>query len=278
MGHASCRLIRIRTACKIFQSRLTLDPDSHVHFNMYACSFECYSTVLHNTYVCTIQHACVYATSKAAHWETAHDQDHTSRWWGSGSWSGWHGYQWGGSWGHEWDSWKSWNAPESRVEGLLQRGHTVDRLSEAELQEVVAQIDSIRESMKRGSEAEQPASKRADNAETKDEKKNPEGKEAKESEPQQEQEAAAKQEDAKPAAADNKKETKEERRKRLHARNMRYYRSFASYLPILATIGFQFFATCGSAEVRRAQKKSRSCMIELRGTVLRNLSCSKIGC
>ena len=70
-----------------------------------------------------------------------------------------------------------------------------------------------------------------------DRKQKTEGREeqAKQESKQQDQEAPKQGDEgeAKPAG-----ETKEERKKRLHARNMRYYRSLESCLPFLVYVGF----------------------------------------
>ncbi|CAE7710478.1 unc-89 [Symbiodinium sp. CCMP2592] len=82
----------------------------------------------------------------------------------------------------------------SRVDAILRRGHTVDQLTTEELHLIVGHIDK---------------------------QKKAEGSEDKKEEVENDSE---KPEESKPAAG----ETKEERRKRLHARNMRYYRSLES--------------------------------------------------
>ncbi|CAE6972780.1 unnamed protein product [Symbiodinium sp. CCMP2592] len=145
-------------------------------------------------------------------------------WWSSGwddQWSSW-------SWGRDdssWSSWPSsgdddkWKKPRStdddaavpkdesaksaadRVQALLQRGHTIDQLSTEDLKQIVQQIDKSKQGAADG-QAEKPRTGDAEN------KEQGEGKEEKEGK--------------------RKDETKEERRERLHARNMRYYRSFES--------------------------------------------------
>ncbi|CAE7282081.1 PLCXD2, partial [Symbiodinium microadriaticum] len=85
------------------------------------------------------------------------------------------------------------DATASRVEAILRRGHTVDQLTTEELHLIVGHIDKQKKA--ETSQANQHEEK---DAEKPDESNKPSG------------------------------ETKEERRKRLHARNMRYYRSLDS--------------------------------------------------
>ena len=98
------------------------------------------------------------------------------------------------------------------VAAILQRGHTVDRLTEAELQEVAENITALQK--QRASTAPAASNGAASSGEG---AKNPEPKTTN----------AAPDDEAKPAD-EQKKESKAERKKRLHARNMRYYRSFLS--------------------------------------------------
>ena len=92
------------------------------------------------------------------------------------------------------------------VAAILQRGHTVDRLTEAELQEVAENISALQK--QRAATAPAASSK--------------EGEYAKKPEASQDTNAAPAEKDA------EEKESKAARKKRLHARNMRYYRSFLS--------------------------------------------------
>ena len=102
----------------------------------------------------------------------------------------------------------------SNVNAILQRGHTVDRLSEAELQEVVQSIDALQKS-RSAAGAPEACGKGMEEAEV-------EAPNASE-DPKKAGEAPAE-------AGEASKETKAQRKKRLHARNMRYYRSFLSSL------------------------------------------------
>ncbi|CAE7611107.1 PLCXD2 [Symbiodinium sp. CCMP2592] len=147
----------------------------------------------------------------------------------SNSWSSWSYNRDWGSRGSGW-SWSSWGNPSneakpkpedaeaSRVQSILQRGHTVDQLSMEELQLIVKHVDAEQQKKKAGGTAA------AENPEAAGKKTN-EKKQDEQHEAQDE-----KQEDAKEEVEEQEKvpETKEERRKRLHARNMRFYRSFDS--------------------------------------------------
>ena len=92
----------------------------------------------------------------------------------SWDWSGWQGYQGQSSWYDSrwsWDKaagdWWSWEPPSldpstmsaeaAKVHALLQRGHTVDRLSDEQLQDVVAQIDSLKKSRQQQQQPAQPS-------------------------------------------------------------------------------------------------------------------------
>ena len=143
------------------------------------------------------------------------------------------------------------------MQAMLSRGHTVDKLSEEELQSIVESIDKVRAQRndQAGPAAQQlqPQQKNDDKARSKgaaaqqlqpqqnDDKARSEGA-AQQLQPQHKNDDKARSEGAanvdKAAANANKdaaeeksgKETKLERKKRLHARNMRYYRSFASLI------------------------------------------------
>eukprot|EP00439_Symbiodinium_sp_Y106_P056066 s5247_g7.t2 len=139
-------------------------------------------------------------------------------WWNSGwdgKWSSW-------SWGRDDSWWSSWpgsgyddekavpkaesttsNASD-RVHALLQRGHTIDQLSTEDLKLIVEHIDKAKQTG-------------TDDESAKDAKAKPKEEQKMGDEGQQEKEGVK-----------SKDETKDERRKRLHARNMRYYRSFES--------------------------------------------------
>ena len=155
-------------------------------------------------------------------------------------WSNWSGSSWG-SWSSNWGNYnwgwgqQHWHADDATGQGsyaalpqetaaekdvsatvasILQRGHTVDRLTEAELQEVAKGIEMLQQQR---AQKPAPATKAAGAAD-------PSGGSGGSKEPQ-----VAATEEAK-LVEDNggKKESKAERKKRLHARNMRYYRSFLS--------------------------------------------------
>ena len=93
-----------------------------------------------------------------------------------------------------------------RVHALLQRGHTIDQLSTEDLKLIVEHIDKAKQTG-------------TDDESAKDAKAKPKEEQKMGDEGQQEKEGVK-----------SKDETKDERRKRLHARNMRYYRSFESFL------------------------------------------------
>ena len=96
-----------------------------------------------------------------------------------------------------------------RVQQILHRGHTVDQLSSEDLRLVVKHIDIQQQQQQKQKEKQQE--KEAPAADH-----DPASKNTQKPEESKEEE--------------NAKETKDERRKRLHARNMRYYRSLESDL------------------------------------------------
>ena len=107
----------------------------------------------------------------------------------------------------------------SNVNAILKRGHTVDRLSEAELQEVVQSIEALQKT-RSAARAPEACGKGPEEAKA--------GQAPKPSEDPKAGEAPAPAEA--PKAGEGSNETKAQRKKRLHARNMRYYRSFLSSL------------------------------------------------
>ena len=120
--------------------------------------------------------------------------------WDSNSWSGndWKSWDWGQAKAEQDSKEPQGESPAQRVEAILRRGHTVDQLTTEELHLIVNHID------KKQSEEQDKQEKKEKEQDT---SKHEEG-------------------EPKPAA-----ETKEERKKRLHARNMRYYRSLESCVP-----------------------------------------------
>ena len=170
---------------------------------------------------------------KDSWWSDGWSETGSDSWWSSSYGNGW-GYWYGehakGT-DDQWSSWKSWEPQEAapsasdpglevwqRVQGLLHRGHTVDRLSDAELQEVAKSIEDMRSSRSSapaGAAATDHKSRDNMNAAT-------------------EQPTKDAKDDVSAMLSDNKPdepETKDERRKRLHRRNMRYYRSLSSSSP-----------------------------------------------
>ena len=156
--------------------------------------------------------------------------------WASRDWTNRHGW-----WSQAYDWWgnRSWDHGDSgqasnltcdlpALQSLLQRGHTVDHLSEEELQKVVADIDKLRSKPKGMTQ-----DLAANSGNNDDSIKGDASKAAAASEhphkPSSTTEASKDEtkEDSKTSAT-KKVETKDERRKRLHARNMRFYRSFTS--------------------------------------------------
>ena len=134
--------------------------------------------------------------------------------------------------------------PLASLQSILQRGHTVDQLEDWQLQEVVASIDRMQKDRKAAAEASKPAGKEqsthveGEQKETRKESSStdPHDTQKAEKEKSAEEAAAAAKalqahEQPDPAKAScGKPESKDDRRKRLHARNMRYYISLASDL------------------------------------------------
>ena len=96
----------------------------------------------------------------------------------------------------------------------MQRGHTVDRLTEAELQEVALGIEKLQQ--QRAQQHPTPAATHDAGAGAAASSK---------------AEVAAEANNKEEEKLEKKAESKAERKKRLHARNMRYYRSFLSSSP-----------------------------------------------
>ena len=127
--------------------------------------------------------------------------------------------------------------PLASLQSILQRGHTVDQLEDWQLQEVVASIDRMQKDRKAAAEASKPAGKEqstdveGEQKETRKESSSTDPHDAKTAEKEKSAEAVQAHEQPDPAKAScGKPESKDDRRKRLHARNMRYYRSLASDL------------------------------------------------
>ncbi|CAE7193228.1 unnamed protein product [Symbiodinium sp. CCMP2592] len=159
---------------------------------------------------------------RAQSWASSGSHDSYDDWWAKDSWDSWS--WWGaGSWSQgQWDSWghDDKNAaeqenPMQRVQGLLRRGHTIDQLSEQDLQLVVQSIDKAK--------ARQKVEDAAGTTEG-----SPEAEGSKTKEAEAANKDAKAEEGEKPAQEGEQKESKEARKKRLHARNMRYYRSLES--------------------------------------------------
>ena len=174
--------------------------------------------------------------------------------WQAETWDSWseHSGHSSGWWGKAYDWWedrssKNWDEKPSSslttLQSILQRGHTVDQLQDWELQEVVASIDRMQKERKNSAEASNPAGKEQAAADAQSSGK--ENKEISKTESEwnkkEEKEKSAEQlaaealqkqqEQPDPArASTGKPESKDDRRKRLHARNMRYYRSLSSHL------------------------------------------------
>ncbi|CAE7248703.1 unnamed protein product [Symbiodinium sp. KB8] len=162
--------------------------------------------------------------------------------WASEGW-GWNDGSWGSSWDDSWSwsdqrgywgsgranwSWKDWGNDDhepkpaadaddefeaTRVKSILQRGHTVDQLSLDELKSIVKHVDAKQQKKA----AEEASPKPAEAASKESGLKNDDESKLQE---------VAKEENGQ--ECEEKVETKEQRRKRLHARNMRFYRSFES--------------------------------------------------
>ena len=156
-------------------------------------------------------------------------------WWGNA-------YNWWGDRSQQ--QWGSQSQPSQlqALQGILQRGHTVDQLQDWELQKIVQDIDRYQKDMvkavKAGNgegEPEQPTKKqKQDDAETPKQDATTENKENLKG--KEEEDAATK-----------AKQAKEERRKRLHARNMRFYRSLSSYFDALVSRNHDLCNVCNVA-------------------------------
>ena len=114
---------------------------------------------------------------------------------------------------------------------VLQRGHTVDKLSEVDLQSIVESIDKVRAERAVASASQQlPQQLPKQLAEPEAEGPKAEDKEGKKEEKKEEEkEEKNEKNEEKKEEASKETETKDARRKRLHSRNMRYYRSFLSF-------------------------------------------------
>ena len=120
------------------------------------------------------------------------------------------------------------SAEAAKVHALLQRGHTVDRLSDEQLQDVVAQIDSLKKSRQQQqqpaqpSPAELPAGKSPKSSKSSPCKGSAKKKRSPKKSPKADKSEAAEQE------PEQEQESKAARRKRLHAGFMRFSRSLVS--------------------------------------------------
>ena len=130
------------------------------------------------------------------------------------------------------------------MQGLLQRGHTIDRLSPDDLQKVVAMIDQLHASKPQPSS--QPSEPTQDAPSSGTPKRKPSSpkssKKSSSKKPKLHADATAgsnevagdklievpKETTVETKEADTKPETKQERKKRLHARYMRFSRSLVS--------------------------------------------------
>ena len=253
-------------------------------------------------------------------------------WEDNGDWRHWGASYYRGSWGNAYNHWGNYNwhkqqsfeddqrespSEEAKVlNSFLVRGSTLDRLSSADLQTVVEEIEKVRSQREAEEKNEKPASgKKPEAAEAKKAAaagKKPDeapkattaaateaGKTPAEAPAATAAAAAAASKDEKAEVQDEEgkgskpAETKEERRKRLHARNMRFYRSFASTL--FATIsGVQSCRTvlqivaadcdhdacmlATMSQVRRAPKKSQECRRKPSRAAQHARTCSSTGC
>ena len=156
-----------------------------------------------------------------------------------GWWAG--AYDWWGDRSQQWGSKQSQPSQPSQLPALaslLQRGHTVDQLQDWELQQIVADIDRLQNEKKNKTSDDKANSKAAEGEReqaqpTKKQKQDGDAKDDDTKGTAIEKEEAN-EEDPATKAQQAKEQAKEERRKRLHARNMRFYRSLSSYFDAFA--------------------------------------------
>ena len=156
--------------------------------------------------------------------------DRSSSWQGwynndrSWYWGRWPSNDWGSWWAHE-DRGKAWQASDPAVASLLSRGHTVDRLTDEQLLEIVQRVDEAKRERNQTTDDEKPAAKKAKAGDHEVNEKEPSAKKA---ESKDAPEAKTNEEKDAPPGVQGK--TREERRKRLHARYMRFARSLVSHV------------------------------------------------
>ena len=206
-----------------------------------------------------------WLTHKASDWggdddkrSVASTPSSSTAWDHSSSWQGWYNNDRSWYWGKwprdDWGSWwahhdqakaKAWQHADPTVQSLLSRGHTIDRLTDDQLAEIVRQVDEVKRERSKLT-AEQPAAKKttADESkdqeppakktradESKDHSQEPPAKKAKADESKDASHAESKPEAAPSGShGDPPQETKDERKKRLHARYMRFSRSLVSHV------------------------------------------------
>ena len=125
------------------------------------------------------------------------------------------------------------DGPQAAVAAVLSRGHTIDRLNSSELQEIVKQIESLNSKLQDENNAIEPATKKPKQGseQLSDKKEDDEGKEQENKPEDKNNEGEANKAEA--VKADPKAESKEQRKKRLHARFMRFSRSLVSHVLIM---------------------------------------------
>ena len=203
----------------------------------------------------------------------------------SWDWSGWgrqdHSRSWS-SWDHwdDWDTtaaWNSWGQGQgtsdeaARMQSLLQRGHTVDRLSEEDLQEVVRQIDALKAKRNQtdpsqeaasapghNSKADPPASPKHGSARKtpKSGKKRKSPKKSPEKAEDKDEKDASTSTGQQQASSSAKDESKQQRKKRLHARYMRFSRSLVS-----SSLSYDVIITLGHVHVLTARTPTANDLI-----------------
>ena len=152
-----------------------------------------------------------------------------------GSWDSWDSSGDRGWWGSAYQWWgdKNWGASSqpSVLQNILQRGHTVDQLEDWQLQEVAASIDHFQKE-KKNKEGEKKNTVEAAAKAATDEPAAASSKQAEQETPTQQAAQSSEKDTALEGETEEQKAKQEklERKKRLHARNMRYYRSLASHL------------------------------------------------
>ena len=181
----------------------------------------CYEQHVH-VHTCTAKEAVSPAPSSGTtFWSNSSWQQD------SGNWNSW----WG-NWGHQGEWWGNgynyWNRYEQQEEpkpgsqasllnSLLQRGQTVDQLSEEELHKVVKDIDALRNKRHADNKTAKDAQAKEQEPATLAPAEKPEAEEKREETPNEDQ------------IQQQQAQAKAERKKKMHARNMRFYRSFTSY-------------------------------------------------